>query len=69
MLSVNLSLLDLLIDSCYHLSFSGNSDRSLCINLGSRDGEGDGREAEEGGGMCIPVADPCCGLTENSKIL
>ena len=30
---------------------------------------GDGRETQEGGNMCIPMADSCWGLTENNKIL
>ena len=33
------------------------------------DGEGDGREVQEGGDICIPMADSCWGLTENSKIV
>ena len=33
------------------------------------DGEGDGREVQEGGDICIPMADSYCGLTENSKIV
>ena len=33
------------------------------------DGEGDGREVQEGGAICIPMADSCLGLTENNKIL
>ena len=40
----------------------------LCINLEGWDGVGDGREVQKGGDVCIPVADPCWGLTEN-KIL
>ena len=32
-------------------------------------GEGDGREVQKGGDICIPMADSCWGLTENSKIL
>ena len=31
--------------------------------------EGDGREVEKGGDICIPTADSCRGLTENNKIL
>ena len=42
--------------------------QGLCINLEGWDGEGDGREVQNGGDMCIPVADACLGLTEN-KIL
>ena len=41
----------------------------LCINLEGWDGEGDEREVQEGGDICIPMADSCCGLTENNKIL
>ena len=33
------------------------------------DGEGDGREFQKGGDICIPMADSCWGLTENNKIL
>ena len=31
----------------------------LCINLEEWDGEGDGREVQEGGEVCIPTADSC----------
>ena len=41
----------------------------LCINLEWWDGEGDGREVQKGGDICIPMADSCCGLAENSNIL
>ena len=44
-------------------------EQVLCINLEGWDGEGDGREFQKGGDTCIPMADSCCGLTENSKIL
>ena len=43
--------------------------QGLCNNLEGWDGEGDGREFEEGGDLCIPMADSCWGLTENNKIL
>ena len=33
--------------------------QGLCINLEGRDGEGDGREGQEGGDICIPMADSC----------
>ena len=36
----------------------------LCDNLEGWDGVGDGREAQEGGDMCIPVADSCWYMTE-----
>ena len=29
----------------------------LCINLGEWGGEGDGRELQKGGDICIPMAD------------
>ena len=31
----------------------------LCINLEGWDGAGDGREAQKGGHICIPMADSC----------
>ena len=33
--------------------------QGLCINLEWWDGEGDRREVQRGGGVCIPMADPC----------
>ena len=33
--------------------------QGLCINLEGRDGEGDGREFQKGGDICIPMADSC----------
>ena len=41
----------------------------LCINLEKWDGEGDGKQFQKGRDICIPMADSCCGLTENNKIL
>ena len=38
-------------------------------NLEEQDGEGDGREVQEGGDMCVPMADSCWYLAENNKIL
>ena len=43
--------------------------QQLCMNLEGWDGEGDGREDEERGDICIPMADSCCGLIKNNKIL
>ena len=43
--------------------------QGLCINLEGWDGEGDGMEVQKGADICIPMADSCCGLTENHKIL
>ena len=31
----------------------------LCINLEGWDGEGDGREFQKGGEICIPMTDSC----------
>ena len=33
--------------------------QGLCINLEPWDGEGDGREVQKGGNICIPMADSC----------
>ena len=33
--------------------------QGLCINLEGWDGAGDGREAQKGGHICIPMADSC----------
>ena len=33
--------------------------QGLCINLDGRDGDGDGREVQKGGNICIPMADSC----------
>ena len=33
--------------------------QGLCINLEVWDGKGDGREVQEGGVICIPMADSC----------
>ena len=33
--------------------------QGLCTNLEACDGEGDGREIQEGGDICIPMADSC----------
>ena len=41
------------------LDGSGNSHRGLCINLEGWDGEGNGREVQKGGDICISMADSC----------
>ena len=41
----------------------------LCINLEGWDEEGDGREVQKEGDICMPMADSYWGLTENNKIL
>ena len=33
--------------------------QGLCINLEGWDGAGDGREVQQGGDICIPMADSC----------
>ena len=33
--------------------------QELCINLEGWNGEGDGREVQKGGDICIPMADSC----------
>jgi len=33
--------------------------QGLCINLDEWDREGDGREIQKGGDICIPMADSC----------
>ena len=42
---------------------------ALCQPRRGWDGEGAGRELQKGGGICMPMADSCWGLTENSKIM
>ena len=44
-------------------------NQGLSINVEGWDGEGDGREVQEGGDICISMTDSCSGLTENNKIL
>ena len=34
-------------------------EQGLCINLEGWDGEGDGRELQKRGDICIPMADSC----------
>ena len=33
--------------------------QGLCVSLEGWDGEGDGREVQKGGDICIPMADSC----------
>ena len=33
--------------------------QGLCINLEGRDKEGNGREVQQGGDICTPIADSC----------
>ena len=41
--------------------------QELCINLEGWDGEGDGREVQKGGDICIRVIDSCWSLTEKQQ--
>ena len=43
--------------------------QGLCINLEGWDGEGNGRQVQREGVICIPMADLCWDLTENNEIL
>ena len=43
--------------------------QGLCSNLEGWDGEGDGRDIQEGGDICILMADSCWYLAKNNKIL
>ena len=43
--------------------------QGFCINLEGWDGDGDGRGAQKGGDICIPMADSGWGLTANKEIL
>ena len=48
------------IDSQWEFAvFLRELKQGLCINLEGWNGEGDGREAPEGGDICIPMADSC----------
>ena len=42
---------------CWYVS--GNSNQGLCLNLERWDGEGDGKEVQNGGHISIPMADSC----------
>ena len=37
----------------------GELGKGLCVSLEEWDGKGGGREFQEGGDMCIPMADSC----------
>ena len=43
--------------------------QGLWISLEDGMGEGDGREVQKGGDVCMSMADSCWVLTENNKIL
>ena len=37
----------------------GKLKQGLCINLKGWGGEGDGREVQNGGNVCVPMVDAC----------
>ena len=39
-----------------------------CDNLEGWDGVGAGREAQEGGGICILMVDSCCCMAESNTL-
>ena len=43
-------------ETCY---MAQETQTGLGINLDGWDGEGDGREVQKGGNICIPMADSC----------
>ena len=48
------------IDSQWELAvWLRKLNQGLCINLERWNGEGDGREFQKGGTICIPMADSC----------
>ena len=58
------------VDSqCEFAVWLRNFKLGLCTNLEEWNGEGDGREFQKRGDICLFMADSCWGLRENSKIL
>ena len=47
------------IDSQWEFALTQGAQLVLCDNLEGWDGVGEGREVQEGGDMCIPMADSC----------
>ena len=43
--------------------------RRLCDNVERWDGAGGGREVQEGGDICIPMADACGFMAETNTML
>ena len=41
----------------------------LCDSLEGQDGVGGGKEIQEGGGVCIPMADACVCMAETNTAL
>ena len=48
---------------------SQGTQTSLCNNLEGWDGEGSGREGQEGGDICVPMTDSCGCMAESNTIL
>ena len=48
---------------------AGNSKPGICDNLEGWEGEGGGRWVQEGGDMCIPMADSCWCMAKTIRIL
>ena len=57
------------IDSNRNLLYISETQIGALYKPEAWNGKVDGREAQKGGDICIPMADSCWGLTENSKIL
>ena len=53
----------------YLLYDAGSSNPVLCDNLEGWDGVRGGRKAQEGGDICMPMADSCSYMAEVNKIL
>ena len=56
------------IDSQWEFSVSQETQTGA-LYLEGWDGEGDRREVQKGGDICIPMADSCYRLTESNNIL
>ena len=48
---------------------AGNSKPGICDNLEGWEGAGGGRGVQEGGDMCIPMADSCWCMAKAIRIL
>ena len=51
------------------LGNKGSSNQGLCDNLEEWVGMGDGKEVQEGGDICISVADSCWCMEETNTLL
>ena len=57
------------IDSQWEFAVTRGTQREALWQAEGSDGEGDGKEAQEGGDLGVPMADSCWCTTENHKIL